>query len=415
MAKSETRLAILGAGPIGLEAGLYAKALQVPFTIYERGRPADYVWRWGHVRLFSPFALNTTSLGRAAVLKQKPGVELPRDETCITGREHIAAYLGPIADSLQGSVQSDTLVMQVGRRGLHKEDDPGGTSRAKHPFRLLVRDKQNRERVEEADVVLDCTGTYGQHRWLGDGGIPAIGELAAEPHISYNVDDVLGERKNHYVNRNILVVGSGHSAATSVSSLAQLAEENNSTWVYWISRSSNSWPIKRIANDPLKERDRLAARANNLAARTDDNVEYHPQTIVESIETQGPDRGFRVATRSAGKPRVFEVDRILANVGYSPDRLLYRELQIHECYSSFGPMALASSLTGGKGADCLTQKNQGPETLRNPEPNYYILGAKSYGRNSSFLLRVGFEQVRDVFALITGNAGLDLYKNPKKG
>jgi hypothetical protein len=53
---------------------------------------------------------------------------------------------------------------------------------------------------------------------------------------------------------------------------------------------------------------------------------------------------------------------------------------------------------------------QGANTLRNPEPNFFILGAKSYGRHSHFLLRTGFEQVREVFTLITGKADLDLYK-----
>ena len=47
---------------------------------------------------------------------------------------------------------------------------------------------------------------------------------------------------------------------------------------------------------------------------------------------------------------------------------------------------------------------------RNPEPNFYVLGVKSYGRNPHFLLRTGFEQVRDVFTLILGKADLDLYK-----
>ena len=42
--------------------------------------------------------------------------------------------------------------------------------------------------------------------------------------------------------------------------------------------------------------------------------------------------------------------------------------------------------------------------------NFYILGAKSYGRNANFLLRNGFEQVREVFTLIMGKAELDLYK-----
>ena len=411
MPKAEVRLAILGAGPIGLEAALYARAQQLPFTVYERGRTADNLWRWGHARLFSPFALNATTLGRAAVRKQKPGGNLPSDDACLTGREHISAYLAPIAESLQENVRTETLVVQIGRRGLHKEDDPGGAGRGRQPFRLLLRDKQNRERIEEADVVLDCTGTYGQHRWLGEGGIPAVGELGAEPQITYTLDDVLGERKNHYANKNVLVVGAGFSAATSVAALAQVAVDNPSTWVTWIARGSNSWPIKRVANDPLKERDRLAVRANTLATRNDGNVEFHPQTVVEAIESLGQDKGFRITTRSAGKSRTFEVDRIVANVGYTPDRLLYRELQIHECFATFGPMKLAGALQAVKSGE--RPNSQGPESLRSPEPNYYILGAKSYGRNSGFLLKSGFEQVREVFTLITGNAGLDLYKSSK--
>jgi cation diffusion facilitator CzcD-associated flavoprotein CzcO len=409
MAKTAPRLAILGAGPIGLEAGLYARALRLPFTIYERGRVADYVWRWGHVRLFSPFVKNVTPLGRAAALKQKPNQELPGDDACLTGREHINAYWGPIAEALQGSLQTDTQVLQVGRRGLHKEDNPGDAARAKQPFRLMVRDKQNRERVEEADVVLDCTGIYGQHRWLGAGGIPAIGEVAAEPHIAYTLDDVLGDRKNHYANKNILVVGAGLSAATTVANLAQLAGEHQSTWVTWIARGASTWPIRRILNDPLKERDRLAVRANNLATRTDANVEFHAQSVVEVIETQGQDKGFRVTIRSAGKQRTLDVERIVGNVGYSPDRMLYRELRIQECYGTFAPAPLAKQLLSPQGGDAAA----GPNDLRNPEPNYYILGAKSYGRQAGFLLTVGISQIRQVFTLITGDAGLDLCKTVK--
>ncbi len=39
-----------------------------------------------------------------------------------------------------------------------------------------------------------------------------------------------------------------------------------------------------------------------------------------------------------------------------------------------------------------------------------MLGAKSFGRNSNFLLRYGFEQIRDVFALILNRPKLDLYQ-----
>src|ERR1700730_6131705 len=113
MSKTARRLAILGAGPIGLEAALYARALQMPFTIYERGRPADHVWRWGHVRLFTPLGLNVTPLGRAAAQKQKPNQELPGNDACLTGRELISTYLVLIAESLHGNIQTDTLVLQA--------------------------------------------------------------------------------------------------------------------------------------------------------------------------------------------------------------------------------------------------------------------------------------------------------------
>ena len=68
MAKSDTpRIAVLGAGPIGLEAALYARSLKYPVAVYERGRVGEHIQRWGHVRLFSPFGMNSTSLGRAAI------------------------------------------------------------------------------------------------------------------------------------------------------------------------------------------------------------------------------------------------------------------------------------------------------------------------------------------------------------
>jgi hypothetical protein len=80
--------------------------------------------------------------------------------------------------------------------------------------------------------------------------------------------------------------------------------------------------------------------------------------------------------------------------------MLYRELQVHECYASLGPMNLAAALLKHAGADCLDVPAQGAQALRNPEPNFYILGAKSYGRNSNFLLRNGFAQIREVFTFI---------------
>lgn len=397
---TKTRIAIIGAGPIGLEAALAGVQGGVEVHLFEKGRIAEHVQRWGHVRLFSPFGMNGTPAGRQAIYAEHPQHVFPDDDQCITGRQHFTAYLEPLAKTklLKECLHVENQVLHVGRQRVLKTDGEVDGMRAQQPFILLVREK-GKERLVEADVLLDCSGTYGQHRWLGDGGIPALGELAAENQIAYGLDDVLGERKNHYAGKTTLIVGGGYSAATTVSNLAELAKLDGNTWVIWVARTAATQPLKRHANDPLKERDKLAMRANVLATRGDANVEFHGKAAIRSIEALGPDKGFRVTARLGGQEKTWDVDRIVGNVGYAPDTSLYRELHVHESYTTQGPIKLAASLDE---ADLLQQPGHGMEVLRNPEPNFFILGSKSYGRNPNFLLRNGFQQIRDVFALLTG-------------
>lgn len=94
------------------------------------------------------------------------------------------------------------------------------------------------------------------------------------------------------------------------------------------------------------------------------------------------------------------VDVVVSLVGGAPDASVYRQLQVHECYATEGVMSLAATLLGSEGGDCLAQVSSGVEALRNPEPRFFVLGSKSYGRNPTFLLRVGWEQVEEVFAAL---------------
>ena len=407
--KEKPRIAIIGSGPIGLEAALYARQLDYPTTVYESGKVCDYIRRWGHVRLFSPFGMNITPLGKSLLLAENARHDFPDEEDCITGREHYSCYLEPLVNSehLSDIIQTDTRVVQIGRAGLLKGDAIGSPKRAESPFRLFLIDANKKEQMVEADVVLDCSGTYGQARYIGDGGIPALGEMALRKSISYRLEDLLGEKKEKYAGKTVIVIGGGYSAATTVTNLAGLADKHPDTWVIWLARKENSQPIHRFPKDPLKERDSLAVKANRLATRNDANVEFHPDTVIERIESV--DSGLTVTAHSSGETRSWSADAMIANVGYYPNTDMYRELQVHECYASQGPMKLAAGLLQQESADCLAQTGAGRDTLINPEPNFYILGTKSYGRNSHFLLRIGFEQVRDVFQLITGNQRLDLY------
>jgi thioredoxin reductase len=402
------RIAVLGAGPVGLEAALVARTLGLPVTVYERGRVAEYMQRWGHVKLFSAFGVNSTPLGRAAVRAENPRHELPGENDCVTGRDHVAAYLEPLAmtGQLIECLKLDTRVVQVARAGLLKTD--AGPKRADRPFRLLLRDGKGEESIAEADLVLDCTGTYGQPRWLGEGGIPAVGETAARANVAGGLEDITGKDRQKYAGKSVLVVGCGYSAATHVCRLAELAASHPEQWTVWLARGPRSTPLPRHPNDPFRERDKLAAKANMLACRGEGNLEFHANSAVEAIVSHGPDKGFTVTARVTGKTMMWNVDRVIASVGYSPDTTLHRELQVRECHVSLGPAGVAAALAKQAGADCLSIAPTGPSSLRTAEPNYYVLGAKSYGRNSHFLMRAGFEQVREVFTLITGKNELNL-------
>jgi hypothetical protein len=134
-----------------------------------------------------------------------------------------------------------------------------------------------------------------------------------------------------------------------------------------------------------------------LAAGASDALTLRAGYVTEALHG----RGERIAvTLRNGRAEEIEVDRILALNGGVGDHALYRQLQVHECYATSGPMNLAAALLGDAGGDCLTIGPHGPDTLRNPEPGFFILGAKSYGRNSQFLLPVGWQQVDDVFGAL---------------
>jgi hypothetical protein len=51
------------------------------------------------------------------------------------------------------------------------------------------------------------------------------------------------------------------------------------------------------------------------------------------------------------------------------------------------------------------QTGHGADTLVNPEARFFILGAKSYGRNSAYLMRVGWQQVDDAFGVLAESFG----------
>jgi thioredoxin reductase len=383
------RIAILGAGPIGLEAALAASARGDDFTVYEASPSAGgHVRRWGHVRTFTPWSMNVSPRMRAALPPAPGGDALP------SGAELACELLEPVAalPALRDRIRLNTRVLAVGREGLLKHEAIGAARRAARPFRLLVERPDGSEAIAHADVVVDATGTYGNPNRLGDGGIDAVNERAFEDRIERCLP-AFETQHERWAGRTILLTGSGHCAQTAARALAAFARDAPGTRVVWAVRRKQP-DFGAVVDDPLPERAALNAAATELAGGASDAVRLRPGYVTEALHEHD---GRIVVTLRNGAREEVEVDCILALNGGVGDHALYRQLQIHECYATSGPMNLAAALLGERGGDCLAVASHGPETLRNPEPGFFILGAKSYGRNSTFLLQVGWQQVDDVF------------------
>ncbi|HLU48186.1 MAG TPA: FAD/NAD(P)-binding oxidoreductase, partial [Planctomycetota bacterium] len=123
------RVAIIGAGPIGLDMALHARELGLPITIYERGpEVAHNVARWGFVELFSPWRLNVSPLGLETL--ERAGAEIPDLDAYPTGRAFRELYVVPIARALSDAIRLRTTVLAIGREGLLKGEAIGARERA---------------------------------------------------------------------------------------------------------------------------------------------------------------------------------------------------------------------------------------------------------------------------------------------
>jgi hypothetical protein len=384
------RVAILGAGPIGLEAALAAAERGLDFTIFEAADDiGGHVRRWGHVRTFTPWDLTVSERARRALGEGAPeGAGLP------TGAELADRLLAPLArlPALRGRLQLGTRVVAVGRDGLLKHEAIGAPERARRRFRLLVQGRDGRESLVRADAVIDATGNYGNPNRLGDGGISAVGEQLFEERIERWLTP-FEEQPERWAGRTVLLTGAGHSAQTAARDLALFARQAPGTRVVWALRRSAP-DFGAVRGDPLPERAALNAAASELAAGASPAVEVRTGLVTEALAPAG--ERIAVTLRNGGTEEVV-ADLVLALNGGVGDASLYRQLQVHECYATSAPMRLAAALLGEDGGDCLSIAAPGPETLVNPEPGFFILGAKSYGRNSQFLLRNGWQQVDDVF------------------
>ena len=392
-------IAVIGGGPVGLAAAAHLIARGLSVKVYEAGPAVGSNLRdWGHVRVFTPWRYCVDTAATALLARR--GWRMPDADPFPTGGDLVSAYLEPLAATpeLTAVIETNARVTGISRHGLDKVVSPGREAR---PFVLIVKVGDSIRR-DLARAVVDASGTWATPNPLGASGLPAVGEAEFADRIAYGIPDILGRDRHLYAGRKTLVVGSGHSAANALLELAQLTKHAAGTSLSWATRGVD---LARIYSGG--DADQLPARGE-LGANVRELVDQGLAALTTgfAILALREERGAIVVKGETAKGLrwIGPVDRIIAATGQRPDLSLTRELRLDldlwlESAKALGP------LIDPNVHSCGSVPPHGHRELSHPEPGFYTVGIKSYGRAPTFLLLTGYEQVRSVASALAGNFG----------
>ncbi len=388
---------VIGAGPVGLAAAAHLHERGLPFLVLEAGNgPGDAVRQWGHARLFSPWRYNTDPAART--LLEAAGWQTPDLDVLPTGADLVNQYLAPLAQlpAIAPHIRYDARVVAVTRLGLDRVRTAG---RENTPFLIRLADGTDLT----ASAVIDASGTFTTPNVLGASGIPAHGET--DPDVAAHIDpampDVVGADRDRYAGRHALVVGAGHSAANTLLALATLAEQEPDTTITWAIRAAS--PARTYGgggDDALPARGALGTilREHVQAGR----IRLLASFSIHRLQTGTTDAVEVTGIAPDGTEQTVTADRIISATGFRPDHSITAELRL-DLDPILGSTRALAPLIDPNQHSCGTVPPHGVDELSHPEPGFYAVGMKSYGRAPTFLMATGYEQVRSIAAALAGD------------
>lgn len=402
MTEEKVDLAIVGAGPIGIEAALYARRLGFTVRVLDKA-PADRtaMHACAQTTMFSPWHYNYSPLG-IDLLRTHGGFEAPADFE--RWGDYLTHYVERVARLAALDIRHSTRVVGIGRATIARTDLIGANRRT-FPFRLLLEGPDGREDVLLAERVIDASGMRDAPLWIGEGRLPAINERALRQRILYSACD-LAAHAACAIGKTWLVIGDGYEAATAVMQIRSFLDADPQARLVFIDKQGRQPWIKSLKNDPFPCRVDFLRQANAFLDSGHPHVEVHAATTIRRLDAEG--EGLRVGLHA--RAAISACESITSSVP-PVSRPTTRSGASCRFTSVTAPAPMNTA--GAMYDDILdfryTPHAMGRDTLRNPEPGFYVLGSKSYGRNPGFSLHIGLGQVVGVFRDITGDPRLDLY------
>jgi glycine/D-amino acid oxidase-like deaminating enzyme len=379
---------VIGAGPVGLAAAAHLAERGQEFLVLESGPgAAAAIEEWRHVKLFSPWRYDIDGAARR-LLEQGEWVE-PDLDALPTGGQLIDEYLAPLAKMLADKIRYGVEVVAVTRLGYDRIRTAG---RETAPFLVRLEDGEE----VQASAVIDAAGTWRRPNVLGASGLPARGEDEAADAVLRALPDVFGRDRERFVGRRSAVVGAGHSAATTLLELGELAEHEPGTEVVWVVRGTDQARTYGGGDaDELPARGALGTRLRRLvqSGRVELVSDFRTEAIARTADG-------RVVLTASGRQVIADV--VVNSTGFRPDHHMVSELRL-DLDPILGSTRALAPLIDPNRHSCGTVPPHGVDELTHPEPGYFAVGAKSYGRAPTFLLATGYEQARSVVAALAGD------------
>ena len=390
-------IAVIGCGPVALEAALYARFLGYGVFVYEQGRIASKLSKTPE-RLMGRGTDHTSgelcsSLGLAALDAQESPCNLD-DTRDVSSQEYLEHYLLPLArtDLLRDSIGVQSKVCSISRTCSDASLDQDLTTKSELEFRVLISSRKRGEYVQIADIILDCSGLATQQGLASGGGL-AVGEQDLLPNENGYWPE-FGETCQNSLSPtdHVMIWGDNQAACSAVLQLAAMIEKEQIEKVTWIRP-------KRLSNSKLKFRGVPEAEreaCEQLAAELQPKLVQLDAWGIESLKLV--DTSWKVVCQTTDEETLDL--HCTAFINFSDQQRDW----------SFWPG------TPPKPVDYEDSSESAPENvpknaLRSvftTEPHYYLLGEKSQ-RNLS--LHQAREQIKNLFSIIGGRRELDLYSS----
>lgn len=415
---SPAAVVVIGAGPIGIETALYARFLGYDVQLIDQGKVAGNVLKWGHLKMFTPFYRNSTSLGLAALRAQDPELKLPDRNAYLTGQQYATDYLVPLAktDLIYDGVHVHSRVVSVSRVQSQRDDSSLGEERGGDEFRILVDSKSRGMWTARADIVIDTTGNHGLLRGLAPGGGTPVEPAESEDVIKPVWLDVLGKHQALVRDKHVLMMGRSLDAAHLAVALAQLAESHPQTQLSWVTLpdEQGSPSLRDIScpalHSPSPELYELQQKASELLQGGSPAVVPIAAWGIERID-RVPSGGLMVTLLTGFEETLTRpCDLVINAQGTRPHWDFVEALRVERCGRSDAPKNCSTIIEQSSDS-----RSWSADHLLTAEPHYYVLGSKCFGYRDGFLLQDGYQQIRSLFAMIGGRADLDLYQRAESG